>query len=381
MSINIAVVGPPSQDLDDGLRALTVSSVVVRAPSLGTIADEKAPQPDVVVVDQRRRTDLDPALAALRRAHPETGVVVVASRLDPPLMLEAMRAGVNEWVTDPVSVADLDAAIARVAPTRAAQSGGQVVAFVGAKGGVGTTTLAVNLSTGIARHGSPTLLIDLHPAFGDAAVFLGAEPRFSVIDALENAQRLDEAFLGGLVAHTQAGPDLLASPAHGQAGAVQSAQIRTLLTVAATHYPYVVLDCPRWDTAVLDALESVTTIVMVVDQELATLRSASRMATTLRHRYGRDRVKTVVARYDAAAEIGRADIERVMGDTIDHVLPSDYRLAVEALNTGEPLVLAKSPNKLSTSIDKLVHDLTGVQNAPVSAGSSSRFFGRLTGRG
>lgn len=296
-------------------------------------------------------------------------------------MLEAMRAGVSEWLTDPVKAADLDAAIARVTPTdRATKAGGQVIAFVGAKGGVGTTTLAVNLAAGVARHGAPTLLIDLHPAFGDAAVFLGAEPRFSVIDALENAQRLDEAFLGGLVAHTQAGPDLLASPSHGQAGAVQAEQIRTLVTVAATHYPHVILDCPRWDTAVLDALEPATAIVMVVDQELATLRSASRMATTLRHRYGRDRVKSVVARYDSAAEIGRADIERVMGDAIDHVLPSNYRLAVEALNTGQPLVLAKSPNKLSSSITALVKDLTGVQGAKAAAGSSTRLFGRLTGR-
>ena len=79
-------------------------------------------------------------------------------------------------------------------------SPGQVVAFVGGKGGVGTTTLAVNVATVLARGGaSSTLLIDLHVAYGDAALFVGAEPRFSVADALENIQRLDDTFLRTLV--------------------------------------------------------------------------------------------------------------------------------------------------------------------------------------
>ena len=79
------------------------------------------------------------------------------------------------------------------------------------KGGVGTTTVAVNVATALAKlEPKSTLFIDLHVANGDAAVFLGAEPRFSIVDALENTHRLDEAFFRNLIAHAKCGVDLLA---------------------------------------------------------------------------------------------------------------------------------------------------------------------------
>ena len=89
---------------------------------------------------------------------------------------------------------------------------GRVFAFVGAKGGVGTTTTAVNVATALTKFAKgPTLLIDLHLAYGDAAVFLGADPRFSLVDAFENMHRLDAEFLKSLVVTTASGIDLLAS--------------------------------------------------------------------------------------------------------------------------------------------------------------------------
>ena len=86
-----------------------------------------------------------------------------------------------------------------------ARLGRRSTRFVGAKGGVGTTTVAVNVATALAKLAGTerTLLIDLHVANGDAAVFLGAEPRFSIVDALENTHRLDEAFFRGLIVRTQ----------------------------------------------------------------------------------------------------------------------------------------------------------------------------------
>ena len=102
-----------------------------------------------------------------------------------------------------------------------ARDPGQVIAFLGGKGGVGTTTLAVNVATAMAKSApSSTLLIDLHVGSGDAALFLGAEPRFSVVDALENIQRLDDSFLRSLVGRTKFGLDLLASSDRGMVGPV-----------------------------------------------------------------------------------------------------------------------------------------------------------------
>jgi pilus assembly protein CpaE len=296
------------------------------------------------------------------------------------LMLEAMRAGVSEWVANPVTAADLVGAVERVSSTRAMGVQGQVFAFVGAKGGVGTTTLAVNVAAALARASEErTLLIDLHLAYGDAAVFLGAEPRFSVVDALDNTHRLDQAFFESLVVPTKSRVQLLASADRGT-HAADLGRTGTLLNFAAAHYRYTFLDMPRSDAAGLDALEAVSTMFLVANQELATVRNAGRIATALRQRYGKDRLRVVLTRFDKQAEIGQEDVERVIGLPVKHVVPSDYRAAVQALNKGRPIAL-DTANRLSDAFRAMAADLGGIRlEESVEAQKGSSIFGRLTGR-
>jgi pilus assembly protein CpaE len=257
---------------------------------------------------------------------------------------------------------------------------GQVFAFVGAKGGVGTTTLAVNVATALARASEErTLLIDLHLAYGDAAVFLGAEPRFSVVDALDNTHRLDQAFFESLVVPTKSRVQLLASADRGT-HAADLGRTGTLLNFAAAHYRYTFLDMPRSDAAGLDALEAVSTMFLVANQELATVRNAGRIATALRQRYGKDRLRVVLTRFDKQAEIGQEDVERVIGLPVKHVVPSDYRAAVQALNKGRPIAL-DTANRLSDAFRAMAADLGGIRlEESVEAQKGSSIFGRLTGR-
>ena len=91
--------------------------------------------------------------------------------------------------------------------------------------------------------------------------------------------------------------------------------------------------------ATLDALETISTVVVVTSQELPSLRSAGRLSHLLRTRYGAARVTAVMNRFDRRAEIAHADVERVIGDSVKHLIPSDYRLAIEALNVGKPVAM------------------------------------------
>src|SRR5688572_108807 len=242
-----------------------------------------------------------------------------------------------------------------------ATTSGPVFAFVGAKGGVGTTTTAVNVATALAKL-SPggSLFIDLHLAYGDAAVFLGAEPRYSVIDAIENMHRLDETFLRSLVVRTKSGVELLASANRPAPRAIDARQISTLISAASAHYPFTVVDVPRSDAVALEALDQGATIVIVANQELATVRNAGRMAAALRMRYGKAKVMTVVNRTDRRSEIGQDDIERAIGGSVGHQFPSDYRRALEAMNKGRPLAL-DNHNELAASFKTLARQLAGVQ--------------------
>jgi len=322
------------------LRDTGLACVTAPRDAIAALAHSNAAQPAVLVVDLREQPDFPPELALIKRAHPTTSILLVVPSLDPGLMLEAMRAGVNEIIPHPIADSELHAAIKRLVGSQTPATQGEVYAFVGAKGGVGTTTIAVNVASALARPGpDATLLVDLNTVCGDAAVFLGLEPRFSVMDALANVQRLDAAYFGGLVARTKFGLDLLGSSSRPASTTFDTGRMRTLLEFARQSYRYTVLDVPRSDAGALDALEGVTKIVLVVNQELATVRNGSRMATMLRERYGQSRLNLILTRTDRRAEIGLDDVERTVGIEVSHSFPSDYRLALQAMNKGRPIAL------------------------------------------
>jgi pilus assembly protein CpaE len=375
----VVVVGAQDRELERLLVACNMRTTALSLADLATLAHAAARQPDVVVVDVRGGQALPPAIALLRRQHPTTPVLLVTSSLDPAVVLDAMRAGVNECLAEPLQVAEVETAVTRLLAHKQPAQVGQVFAFIGAKGGVGTTTVAVNVATELGRAApGRTLLVDLHLAHGDAAVFLGVEPRFSVVDALDNIHRLDDAFFRGLVTQSPAGTHLLASSDRALAQTSSVQRVRSLVEFSASLYRYVVIDVPRSDAAALDALDQTSRIIVVANQELATVRNASRIAASLRQRYGNERVTVIVNRVDTHAEIGRDDVEKVVGTRVLHSVPSDYRMALRALNKGRPLAL-DNHNKLASSFRELARDLAGVP-APESTPEPSGLFGLLKGR-
>jgi pilus assembly protein CpaE len=335
-----------------------------------------AEAPPVLVIDMRGQDQLPASLAAYRRQHAGAGVVLVISALDPRLMLEAMRAGVNECVAEPISAKTLDEAVRRVLTNVMPHAVGQVFAFIGGKGGVGTSTLAVNTAAVLGRESDePALLIDFNIGHGDAALFLGVEPRFSVLDALENVHRVDESFFGGLI---EKAPwvHLLGSPARPRPATIDPKRMRALLESASQMYRVTILDVPRSDQTTLDSLDHVTTFVIVTSQEISSLRNAGRLADTLRQRYGPGRVKVVINRYIKDAVIAQEDVERVVGANVKRI-PSDYRTAVDALNNGRPVALDVD-SRLAKSLTSFAKDLAG--HGKERAAQPASALGRLAWR-
>lgn len=381
MTSGLTIVGKRDPKLEELVRASGRVTTVTWLADLTTLVDPKAAQPDVLLVDVRQGGAVPPQLATLKRQHPATNVVLLAAKLDPALMLEGMRAGVTECIAEPLRQEDVDAALARLLGQQATGKGGPVFAFVGAKGGVGTTTTAVNVATALAKlPGGSTLLIDLHLAYGDAAVFLGADARFSVLDALENLHRLDAQFLKSLVCKTTSGLELLASADRPATRLPDVRRLGSVIQLASVEYAYTVLDVPRSDWTVLDTLETVSNIVVVANQELATVRNAGRMAAALRARYPRTNVTTVINRIDGRSEINQQDVEKVVGGVIAHQVPSDYRRALLAMHKGRPLAL-DNHNQLAASFTALARDLAGLgQSKAERSASAGGFKGLLSGR-
>ena len=373
----VTLIGAVDRKPEELLRAAGMHVSSVAESALGMLASPSAKQPDVLLVDLRQSPVVPPLVGLLRRNHPNTGVMIIASVLEPALLVEAMRAGVTVVVAEPFTQEDLESAVNRASAHSVGVELGQVIGFIGAKGGVGTTTVAVNVATMLGPMSKPgkALLMDLHQAGGDAAVFMGVEPRFSVLDAIENSHRLDQNFLKTLVTSVTAQTDLLASPERPSGGRLDVSKTRRVIELASSAYRHTVLDLPRADGGVLDALEQLKAVYIVANQELATVRSATRVAAMLRERYGRDKVGVVLTRSDRQADIGHADVEKAVGLAVSHTFPSDYRIALQALNKGRPLAL-DNHNDLSASFKRFAYELSGESPDPQS-GRSPGLFGRL----
>jgi pilus assembly protein CpaE len=369
----IGIIGATDKQIEEFVRTAGMRALAMKAEELASARGALAATPDVVVVDVRSDRHLITAIAAIKRRHPSMGVAIVVPALEPELMLQAMRAGVTECIAEPITQGLLEAAIGRVMVQRAAPVEGRVFAIIGAKGGVGATTVAVNFAEAIARVAGETLLVDLNVATGDAAVFLGVDPRFTVVDALENTQRLDENFFRSLVVRTPSGVDLLASAVRVLAGQLDPQRVRKLIDFAVRYYRAIVLDVPRTDASALDALDAASSLFVVVNHELPTLSGAYRLVARLRQKYGSDRISLLVNRSDKYSDISLSDIEKAVNARIKHVFPSDYKLALAAANHGQPLARS-SDGRLAGSF----HEFVRVITRPEKQEDTRRMFGWLT---
>ena len=375
--MKLLLVGSRDHALEEMVRTFAPHASSVPLADLPTLLQGRT-QPDAVIVDVRDQTVIPPAVTQLRQRHPSMGVVIVASTLDTDLMLSAMRAGVNECVALPLTASELEAAVTRVAAKGGANVPSQVFAFVGAKGGVCTTSIAVNVATSLARVAtSGALMIDLQMNDGHAALYLGVEARFSVADVLANMHKLDEAYFKSVVVRAPGRLDLLAAPDVPGPQRLDPVAVRELLDFAARHFQFVILDVPRHEPAALEALDAATSIIVVTTQELPAVRSAARLAGRLRQRFGKDKVMTIMSRLDRQSDIRTEDVERVLGAPLAHTFPSDYRLTLASLNKGRPLVM-EAQSALATSFKTFSRSLAGFKIEKPDRAQPAPWFGWLS---
>ena len=308
--------------------------------------------PDLVVVDIRG--DVPSGLASierLRAAHPTTAIFAVAMAAEPDLILQAMRAGANEFFMWPVPEDAFQGAVRRTHTRReSAQASAKppsvALVFFGAKGGAGTTTVSVNCAVELARLTKrQTVMVDLKPGFGEVALFLGVRPRFTILDALENLHRMDKEFLQELLARHKSGLEILAGseqferPGAGDAGAVEE-----LFRVLGKTHDYIVVDAGNQvNSCSIAALYAADSIFVVTNPDVPSVRNAQRLVDKVRQLgVGGERVRIVLNRSSDQHMIGQKQIETALGYGIHHTFPSDYKTVSTALNSGVPLSLTNN---------------------------------------
>ena len=332
--------------------------------------------PDIVVIDIRAEASSGmAAIERLRAGHPTVALFAIAASAEPDLILQAMRAGANEffaWSSNGTQAKieePFHSAVRRTATRHAAVSASTrqpcvTNVFLGAKGGAGTTTVAVNCAVEIARLTKrPTAIVDLKPSLGEVALFLGVRPRFTVLDAIENLHRLDREFLRELMARHKSELDILSgSEQFDRPNQQDASAIEELLRVLSRLYDYIVIDAGNMiNSATASALYAADAVFLVTNPDVPSIRNAQRLVDRVRQLgAGSERVKILLNRVSDQSLIAPKQIETALGYGIHHTFSSDYRTVSTALNSGVPLALANHSD-LAGQFSSFTRQLLGAQ--------------------
>jgi pilus assembly protein CpaE len=282
---------------------------------------------------------------------PHRQLVATGPQLSPDLLLEAMRAGISEYLPKPVTPEALRTGVYRVmrklgwTPSGGPQQTGRLYALFSPKGGSGCTTVATNLAIVLHRlTGKKTLLLDLDLELGDTGLLLGVEPRFSLLDVVRNFHRMDAGLLASFVERHESGVHLLSAPDYlDRPEPPADDQIRTILHFVKQQYTHVVVDtCNSLTPGALAALAEADRILVVTNLDLPSLRNLQRCLPMLERTVGkaaRERVRIVVNRFSGDDVISLSDVHRTLGMKVYRTLSNDYAAVSRSINGGKPVVL------------------------------------------
>src|SRR5262249_55123725 len=277
-SLRTVIVDSDADSTSALKRLLAASpSVVVGGEFVTTRqAAHEAParRPDLVIVEVDEKGPASPAeqpawvIGSLTRALPGAAIFATGQSTSADFVIEVIRAGALEFIRRPVEREDLISALEKVVRLRhgvpaAARQPGHITSVFSTKGGVGVTPRATTLAFCLPERAQEiTILVDLDPRQSDVTTFLNLRPSYSILDALENLERLDESFLRGLVTKHSSGLAILPGPSRMERSHLAAEQVQAGLDVIRAHFGHVVLDLRHdMDPATIAALEASDTIL------------------------------------------------------------------------------------------------------------------------
>lgn len=387
---------PETRDHLTKLLGFEADMTVVGAASSGheAIALATSLQPDVVLMDINM-PDMDgiAATEVLSATVPDAAVVMMSVQGEADYLRRSMLAGAREFLVKPFSSDELSASIRqvwsrerdkanrRVLPVSASTpaSGsrphhrrGQVVAFFSPKGGVGRTTMAVNVAVSAASElGKKVCLVDGSFQFGDVGVLLNLNPKnMSIADLAPELQAGGdfESLDHFVVSHSSGVRVLLAPPAPEMAELITPGGIKQVLEALRLEYDLVFVDCSAGiNDTTLSVLDTADTILTMLTLEITSIKNM-RLFLEIAERLGYEegKVKLVLNRADGNLGIRVADVEHSIGRKVDYTIVSDGRSVVYALNRGIPFVLTNKEAQVSQDVLNLARSVAGEQPLPSS---------------
>ena len=329
-----------------------------------TLADE----PDEYAIVLGPGVDLEASASLadmLRVTRPATSVILIRRRVDTSVLAEALRSGMRE-VVEERDLTGLGSAVGRAKQVWQALNGpvapggsgsrGQLVTVFSPKGGVGKTTLAVNLGIALSEKGKHRVcVVDLDLGFGDIAITLQLIPARTIADAVHFESGLEFSVLEPLLTPHNTGISALVAPVQPDAkDSIPAALVGRILSMLKDNFDYVVVDtAPTFDEFVLQAFDETDQLLLVTTLDVPTLKNVKIAVETLDLlNFPKARRRLVLNRADDKVGLSAEEVESTLGMKIDAAIPTSAQVA-NATNSGEPITSAIPKHPVSVAVTNL----------------------------
>lgn len=327
------------------------------APEIGLINIDSDPEKGVELIQK------------VNEEYPQAILMVVSSSADGQLILSAMRSGAQEFFNLPLSSSEVNAALSRI---RSKQSGSgdasgensRVIAVGGVSGGVGSTSIAVNLAAALASNPNRSIvLIDLDVSLGDADIFLDSIPEYTLADVTQNIDRLDLPLLKKSLTKHESGVYLLPRPVQLQDNdGINPEDLSRVIGLLKSSFTHLVFDLSKSYSRLDEvALRAATDVLLITQLDLPCLRNVVRLLMSFEEYVGlKEKTKIVVNRAGLdSGQISMNKAQETIGGEFYWQIPNDYGLMVDVRNNGVPLVIQAPKASITRSIVEMGEKLSG----------------------
>lgn len=303
----------------------------------------------------------------LEESEVSTSLIIFGDESDNGALKIALRLGAADFMSDGSTINDLVPLLKNVAEEKiSARKLGQLFAFLNTKGGSGATTIALNTAVEVAlQNKDKVLLLDLDIHFGVVMDYLNINPAYSINDAIANVKDLDEISLHSLVSKHPSGLHVLSFKHENHNENFDKAmQMGRLLPTLLEFYPYVFADLSSGvDRMFAPVLSQASKVFLVTQQNLVAIKNASRITKALTLEYGiaKEQIELIVNRYEKRQQIRLKDIEQTLTGIKSHVIPNDFKAAIESANLGKPFVESRKNSSITKSVAELSQTLAPVK--------------------
>jgi pilus assembly protein CpaE len=343
-----------------------ICEILAATGEFDVLEERDSRKPDLLFFELGENAEKEMAMIeSLLKTNDVGAVFLTAEYADPAILMRVIRLGAREFFPQPINTDDVKQALQafKEQQTESMHKGekksGKIISIFGSKGGVGTTTVAVNLAMSLlqAQNGQSVVLLDMNTLFGEVPLFLEMSPKFHWGEITKNIDRLDDTFLTNILTRHQSGIHVLPSPAYLNGHVRPTPEIMSrLLDLMKRMYDYVLIDTGQStnDTS-LRVVELSDILLLVTILSLPCLANTNRLIKSfLDLGYSdNDRIKIVLNRYTKNGDISLKDAEAGIKKELFWIIPNDYSTTMSAINKGKPLAQIASRAAITKSFEEL----------------------------